>query len=274
MYNSVVSDMTELFQLFGISSTAVKWAMTNGLLGIAILGGLVIIKMVVIPSIAAWMEKKTFFGDRIIEKLEDIKKTLSNGNTDIKPILEDIRIKIYTTQQTQETISTKVDMLLGDQVGNLDYSLSLNLFGNYMHKQHLVALAFFNIRLRNNHIDTQRDVIRERYERKSLELGAKTYSQFGFYSFNNIPLSVFFESEAVSVSYFKIVMDELFSAHERITKNDGLTLEDIEGALDRQLSKLMTSFKNWMENPQKKFSDDLHGSHYKMWTSPKEIEYL
>ena len=95
--------------------------------------------------------------------------------------------------------------------------------------------------MKANGVDTHRDVIISRYQRKSEELYGSNHSTLGYYFHNKHPLSHFFVDGGAS--YFNHLMNALYAIQ---ATNPDAQLYDIQDAIDRNISRLTTSFKKWL----------------------------
>lgn len=246
----------------------------NGIWGILTLVLIVIGKLWIIPSISKFLENRVSMGTQVLEKLDTIVNTMSESSKYQAEITMKFREDINEAHKDRKVIDRKIDVLLGEHVGTLDDSLALNIFASTMDKQHLVAISFYNLRVYSNGMETNRPTIMARYMRKAEEISGKTINQLGHYFHDGHKLSTFIES--YSMIYFRQVMTSLFNAQESIyAESDTVTLEDIEAALDRNVSRLITAYRKWLTDKNYTCAVAAKETNFDMWQeSVSDIEIL
>lgn len=237
----------------------------KGIWGVATLILIIIGKLWVIPSISKALENRLNMGTRLLDKLDVIITSLDDANRKQNEAISSFKQEINIAHNDRQKIEHKVDVLLGEHAGTLDDTLALNIFASTIHKQHLVALCFYNLRVASNGMETSRQTILARYGRKAEEVAGKTLGQLSHYYHDGQQLSHFFGD--YSTIYFHQIFDDLFVAQETSYKNPGesYSLEDIEAALDRNVSRLMSAFRKWIRDKShtcEKSSEELN---YDLW---------
>lgn len=243
----------------------------NGIWGIITLGLILVGKFWVIPSISKFLENRVSMGTQVLEKLDAIINTMSESSKYQVEITQKFREDINEAHKDRKVIDRKIDVLLGEHVGTLDDNLALNIFASTMDKQHLVAISFYNLRVYSNGLETNRTTIMARYMRKAEEIAGKTINQLGHYYHDGQKLSAFIES--YSMIYFRQVMTSLFNAQESIyEETDSISLEDIEAALDRNVSRLITAYRKWLSD--KSYTCELASKevNFDMWQETNDID--
>ena len=244
----------------------------NGIWGVVTLIAIIVGKIWIIPSISKVLENRFNQGSQVLTKLDVIIKTLSTSINTQNDAISNFHNEINTAHSTRNNIEKKLDLLLGEHIGTLDEKLALNTFASTVHKQHLTALCFYNLRVSANGIDTNRHAIVSRYSRKSEEVSGKTNAQLSHYFHDGYPLSHFFGG--FGHIYFRQVFDSLFLAHEALykTPDDAYTLEDIEAALERNVSRLMSAFKKWLHD--KSYTCEIASNTYNfdLWQDSSDFE--
>jgi hypothetical protein len=231
--------------LFGLDAATVQQLADKGLWGALALILIIVGKYWVIPSITKFLENRVTLSDKVVDKLDTLITTIKTSNERHDADIVAFKEETVRASQDRQNIDQKIDVLLGEHVGTLDDKLAFTTFANILHKQHLIALSFFNIRVQANGIHTQRDVIIGRYKRKAEELSNKTSYELQHYYHNRLPLSHFFPDN--SSSYFNHLFNHLFIIQDGlIEKEEQITLEDLEAALDRNVSRLMKAFRKWL----------------------------
>lgn len=231
--------------LFGLDASTVQALADKGLWGLLALLLIIVGKYWIIPSITKFLENRATFSDKVVDKLETLIEIIKTSNERHDADIAAFKKETADASNDRKTIDQKIDVLLGEHVGTLDDKLAFTTFANILHKQHLIALSFFNIRVQANGIHTQRDVIIGRYKRKSEELCNKTSYELQHYYHNRRPLSNFFPDN--SSSYFNQLFNHLFLIQDGLIQNEEqVTLEDLEAALDRNVSRLMKAFRKWV----------------------------
>lgn len=244
----------------------------KGIWGIVTLVLIIVGKLWIIPSISKVLENRFNMGTKMLEKLDVIIKALDNSSNVQNNAITSFQQEINISHNSRKNIEHKLDLLLGEHVGTLDEKLALNIFATTVHKQHLVALCFYNLRVDSNGIETSRHTILARYGRKAEEVAGKTYSQLSHYYHDGRPLAHFFSN--FGEIYFHQVFESLFLSQELLYKNpaESHTLDDIEAALDRNVSRLMSAFRKWLRDKSYTFDKASHDYDFDLWQDNSDFE--
>jgi len=245
--------------LFGLDASTVQSLADKGLWGIIALLMIVVGRFWIIPSITKFLESRTSMGDKVLNKLDILIENFDESNK------EHQRIK---------TIEEKVDILLGEHAGTLDARLAMHTFATIINKQHLMALSFFNIRIKANGLHTHRDIIIGRYHRKAEEVANKTICELQNYYHQAFPLSHFFTDNAKS--YYSHFFNALFNIQTESIHgtNPDLSLEDLQAAMDRNVSRLMGAFKKWLTDKNNTYKVAQQSTNFELMQESSAFEEL
>jgi len=185
------------------------------------------------------------------------------------------------TIQTMAKSIAAIEIKLNDSVkpGMLDEALSIKKFHNAIKFSMLQCISLYHERLRKNHILRDRHIVLGRYHRGGEEISGKLYVDLNGYTCmtNGRKLSGFLNTNGGDLLFHRIT-EELFENHLAQAKEQSsfLNEEDVESALDRFTSIIISEAKKWMQNDKKNLIsawDDIE-SKVKFILEADEIEYL
>lgn len=223
-----------------IGGLGVEWGVLVAILG-------VLLRFVIIPFAAKWVEEKRSNTQTVLTTLSEIKDAIVKTTN-----------KQEERDDTLAKIKNMTEEILSDSVGNCDSSLALSTFASYMANIHLRTETYFWRRVRTNHILDNPDIISGRYANESDKLAGKIITQLSKYHYRSLPLS-FFWGKTGAESYMRHLFTELYSVQYNRASGDPdatkITDEILSERIDHNLSILMGMFQKWMENPDCTFSN-------------------
>jgi len=240
------------------------------LMGIPIGWGFVItllsfmLKIWLIPLIAQmWKDRKEKATEEMAV-LVGIKDSLNKMNFDNSSLKNEIKEEFLNMRSKVEKFSIinhKLDELLSDTNGTMDERLSLRHFASDLDKRHLQLMIFFRLRCKSNHIQGNEELIARRYVREAERNANKHTSMLFDLSHKGTTLNTFWGPHGAA-SYFRHIAVELYNiqllgsvAWESYSDNEKmnntiheviLKEEDISDVLDRNITKFMTMYKEYL----------------------------
>lgn len=249
----------------GISPGLADTLINFGPGGVLIAGLIVSSKFWIVPSIVKWLEGKKTRTDLFMSNMEQMKEALLDMNASMK--------------KDFQSFDRRLDVMISDSQNNLDDIQSIKQIASQLDKTHTNLISFFFVRLNSNNIVKHRDVVLNRWMNKASELAGKTVGMVNGLKFNHHPLDGFFAQNGAE-SYYRHLCVELFSFQELVSSGEygkGITdqelEEDLRQGFDRVLSKMIGSFKVYMDTGRD-YSEQKHDLAIKLFETEGRVEFL